>query len=396
MRNGSAMFIREISIWPNRLVSGAGSHDKLRAIIDDLGCSRAFVICGRTIASGPLYERTVDLLGPCFAGSFTDVKMHSPLPDLTALVERIKGCDADVLVSMGGGSAIDAAKGASLLLASGGDLDRYAIEYARTGMKRDLLPKRSIAHVSIPTTAGSASEVMPTAGIRDPEQRKKMLFWDNLLIPDAVILDPHVGAYSNPRLTSMSGMTAVARCIESLYSKDRHPISTGLALHALRLLNRSLPICVATPSDLQAQSDAQYACAMSGTAAINAMVSLVHAVGHAVGGRYALQHGVSHAILMAPCMRLLMPTIGEDQKLVLEALGRNPHGMSADAAGEAAAVEIETLLGRLPLAKRLRELGIANDDLADIAFHTEGEYMLANLPRPISTVEIESLLRSCW
>jgi len=390
------MSVREIAIWPNRVVCGTGSLGRLSEVLKDLHCKRAFVICGKTISEGPVFEQIKTLLGPAFAGAFTDVKMHSPLPDLAALVGRIKTCEADALISVGGGSAIDAAKGASLLLASGGDLDRYAIEYASAGMKRDLLPKRSIAHVSIPTTAGSASEVMPTAGIRDPEKRKKMLFWDDLLIPEAVILDPFVGTFANPRLTSMSGMTAVARCIESLYSKDRHPVSTALSLHALRLLNRALPQSAADPNNLRARSDAQYACFMSGTAAINAMVSLVHAVGHAVGGRLALQHGISHAILLAPSMRVLMPVIGEDQKLVLDALGHNPYGMSADAAGAAAADAIEALVEKLPIPKKLRELNLTEADLVDIATHTEHEYMMANLPRPVSTGEVLALLKSCW
>jgi alcohol dehydrogenase class IV len=390
------MSVREIAIWPNRLVCGTGSLERLPDVLRDLRCKRAFVICGKTISEGPVFERIKNLLGPAFAGAFTDVKMHSPLPDLTALIGRIKDCEADALISVGGGSAIDAAKGASLLLASGGDLDRYAIDYASAGMKRDLLPKRSIAHVSIPTTAGSASEVMPTAGIRDPEKRKKMLFWDDLLIPESVILDPYVGTFANARLTSMSGMTAVARCIESLYSEDRHPVSTALSLHALRLLNRALPQAANDPNNLQARSDAQYACFMSGTAAINAMVSLVHAVGHAVGGRLALQHGISHAILLAPSMRVLMSVIGDDQKLVLDALGHNPYGMSADAAGAAAADAIEALVEKLPIPKRLRELNLTEADLVDIALHTEHEYMMANLPRPVSTAEVLALLKSCW
>lgn len=390
------MSVREIAIWPNRLICGTGSLERLPDVLRDLRCKRAFVICGKTISEGPVFKQIKNLLGPAFAGAFTDVKMHSPLPDLTALVGRIKDCEADALISVGGGSAIDAAKGASLLLASGGDLDRYAIEYASAGMKRDLLPKRSIAHVSIPTTAGSASEVMPTAGIRDPEKRKKMLFWDDLLIPEAVILDPYVATFANARLTSMSGMTAVARCIESLYSKDRHPVSTALSLHALRLLNHALPQAANDPNNLQARSDAQYACFMSGTAAINAMVSLVHAVGHAVGGRLALQHGISHAILLAPSMRVLMSVIGDDQKLVLDALGHNPYGMSADAAGAAAADAIEALVEKLPIPKRLRELNLTEAELVDIAAHTEHEYMMANLPRPVSTAEVLALLKSCW
>jgi alcohol dehydrogenase class IV len=388
--------LREISIWPNRLLCGEGSLDQLAQAIVDLKCKRAFVICGATVASGPILDLVRSALGAHFVGMFGTVKMHSPLPDLSSLVRDIQACDADVLVSVGGGSAIDAAKGASLLLASGGDLDLYAIKYGETGMQRALLPRRAIAHIAIPTTAGSASEVMSTAGIRDPEHRKKMLFWDDLLIPDAVILDPRIAAFANPVLTSTSGMTAVARCVESLYSVNRHPISTALALHALRVLNRALPACIDDPDDLLARSDCQYACAMSGIAAINAMVSLVHAVGHAVGGRYGLQHGVSHAILLAPSMRLMMPSLGEEQALVFAALGGNPSGLDAHACGVGAADAMDALLAKLPLKRRLRDLGIPTSELADIAKHTETEYMMANLPRPVSTQEVEALLQAAW
>lgn len=390
------MNVRDVSIWPNRLVCGVGSLSRISSVIADLHCERAFVICGKTIASSAIFDDVKDFLGARLVGAFTEVKMHSPLPDLTQMVDKIKAVRADVLISIGGGSAIDAAKGASLILASGGDLSRYAIDYGNTGMDRELLPRRVIAHVAIPTTAGSASEVMPTAGIRDPEKRKKMLFWDDLLIPDAVIMDPTVGTFANPVLTSTSGMTAVARCIESIYSVNRHPISTALALHGLRLLRQALPASIADPSDLQARSDAQYACAMSGTAAINAMVSLVHAVGHAVGGRFGLQHGVSHAILMAPAMRLLMPTLGDEQKLVLLAMGGEPTRMTPDEAGAAAADEVNKLLQALPIPKKLRDLSIPSNELADIAKHTEGEYMMANLPRPVSTREVAALLEAAW
>ena len=116
-----------------------------------------------------------------------------------------------------------------------------------------------------------------------------------------------MAVHAPPALTAATGMTAMARAVETLYSAYRHPISTGLALHAIRLLREALPRSVATPHDLDARAMCQMACTMSGMAAINAMVSVVHAIGHIVGGRYGLQHGISHSILLAPGMRRLLP-----------------------------------------------------------------------------------------
>jgi alcohol dehydrogenase class IV len=190
-------------------------------------------------------------------------------------------------------------------------------------------------------------------------------------------------------------MTAMARAIESLYSAGRHPISTGLALHAVRLLREALPRSVAAPDDLDERAACQMACTMSGVAAINAMVSLVHAIGHVVGGRYGLQHGISHSILLAPGMRRLLPAIGGGQVLLLEALGGAGRG-SADRDGEECAERIAALVAGLPLPQRLCDVGVSEAELAEIAHLTMSDYMMANLPRPIAEDEVRALLRSAW
>jgi alcohol dehydrogenase class IV len=128
---------------------------------------------------------------------------------------------------------------------------------------------------------------------------------------------------------------------------------------------------------------------MSGTASINAMVSLVHAIGHVVGGRYGLQHGISHAILLAPALRRLLPAIGAEKSYVLEALGVAHGGTIEDAARA-----MEALLHRLPLPQRLSDVGVAAGDLPVIAAATMGDYMMANLPTPMTAADVEALLRT--
>ncbi len=386
----------EVAIWPNRLLFGVGALDRLAGVLDELGCRRALVLCGNTVATGGILDDVRAALGARFAGAYDRVRSHTPLPDLRIILAQAREVKADVLISVGGGSAIDAGKATSLLMAAGEDLAPFAIRYSETGMAREMLPRRAILHIAIPTTSGSASDVMPTAGVRDPERRIKMLFWDDRLIPDVVILDPRLATQAAPALTAATGMTAVARCVESLYSRDRHPVSTALALHGLTLLRRSLPVAAREPGNLQARAECQYACAMSGVAAINAMVSLVHAVGHVVGGRHALQHGVSHAILLGPAMRLLLPSIGAEQRLVLGALTGAQVAAGDDEAGAMAAREIDHLLAELPLHHRLRDVGIEEVELHEIAIRTPEDYMMANLPRPISVPEIEAFLRDAW
>jgi alcohol dehydrogenase class IV len=221
------------------------------------------------------------------------------------------------------------------------------------------------------------------------------LFWDGGLTPAATVLDPEMAVHAPPLLTAATGMTAMARAVEALYSGRRHAMSTALALHAVRLLRRGLPRSMEAPHDLDARGDCQMAAAMSGTAAINAMVSVVHAVGHIIGGRYALQHGISHAILLAAAMRRLLPVVGSEQTLLLEALGGTSRG-EPERDGTDAADLIAAFVGGLPLPHRLRDVGIAEGDVAEIAHLTMSDYMMANLPRQMTESEVLSLLMSVW
>jgi alcohol dehydrogenase class IV len=379
--------------WPGRIIAGENSVASIGAVVQRFGGRRALVVCGKTVASSGLLERVKSGLGDAFAEAFTEVASHTPVEMVDRAVLRMKATGADIIISVGGGSAIDAGKAIAVMQATGGDLRGYAIVPGSSDpMARRAIGRATLPHIAVPTTAGSASDVMPTAGVRDPVSRKKLLFWDRHLVPSATILDPFMAVQTGPELTAATGMTAVARCIESLYSRKRHPISTGLALHALRLLIVALPRSVAYPNDLSARASCQFACAMSGIAAINAMVSAVHAIGHVVGGRHAVQHGLSHAILLAPSMRRLLPVIGWEQTLVLEALGGSSTG-DADKDGQAAADRIQRFVSGLPLPQRLRDLGVSEDELPDMARHTLDEYMVANLPRAMSDADFLALLR---
>ena len=375
--------------WPGHIVFGAGAVGRLAELVTRVGGRRALVLCGASVAGSEMLAKVKAGLGETLAAVFPEVRSHTPIEMVGRALEQFRSSGADVIVTVGGGSAIDAGKAIAVMLASGGDLLPYAIRYAPGGeMECQPLPARTVRHIAVPTTAGSASDVMPTAACRDPQSRRKLLFWDHTLVPAATVLDPEMAVHTPPALTAATGMTAMARAIESLYSGKRHPMSSALALHAVRLLREALPRSIAVPHDLEARAACQMACTMSGMAAINAMVSVVHAIGHIVGGRYGLQHGVSHTILLAPAMRLLLPVIGQDQTLLVGALGGSD-------STDAAALMTGFVRG-LPLPQRLRDLKIAEAELGEIAHQTMSDYMMANLPCPMTETEVLALLRSAW
>lgn len=390
------MYSGSIRDWPKRVCFGRGSVAELPRLMAELGAKRAMVVCGKTVASGEILAKVRSALGEHLVGVFARVPAHTPYECVQEATARFRSLEADTVVSVGGGSAIDCGKGIALLHATGGVFEPYVIDFGRKGMQRAAMPSPGLAHLAVPTTAGSASDVMPTAAIRDTKNGKKLLFWDERMVPDATVLDPEMAVYASAHLSAATGMTAMARAIECLYSAHRHPISTGLALHSARLLREALPRSIEVPGDLEARADCQMAALMSGTASINAMVSLVHAIGHIVGGRYGLQHGISHSILLAPAMRRLLPAIGADQFHALEAMGGSAAGLSADAAGKRAADLLQEMVNGLPLPRRLRELGMKEQEIPAIAAATMSDYMMAHLPRRMDAAEIEELLRAAF
>ncbi len=383
--------------WPGRINFGIGAVNRLPTVMDGFGTRRAMVICGSTVQRTGLLAKVEAGLGDRLAGVFAEARPHTPVEMVERGLDRFRELGADTLVTVGGGSAIDAGKAMAVMIATGGDLASYEISYRPGGEKAHRPIEGSPpVHIAVPTTAGSASDVMPTAACRDPVTLRKMLFWDDKLTPAAAILDPEMAVEMSPELTAATGMTAMARAVESLYSRDRHPISTALALHSIRLLRDGLPAAVADPNDLDARAACQMASTMSGMAAINAMVSVVHAIGHVVGGRYGLQHGTSHTILLAAGMRLLMPSLGQDQGLLLDALGGDRKAPMGATTADAAADLMAEFVRKLPMPARLRDVKVQDAELPEIAHLTMSDYMMAYLPRPMPEAEVLSLLKEAW
>ena len=201
--------------WPGRIIFGVGAARRLAEIVGRVGGSRAMVICGSTVARSDLLSKVRFGLGDKLAVVFAEATAHTPIEMVQRGLGIYRDSGADVLVTVGGGSAIDAGKAIAVMLATGGDLTRYAIRYAPGGeMERHPLPTRTVPHIAVPTTAGSASDVMPTAACRDPESRRKLLFWDDALTPSATVLDPEMTVHTPSVLTAATGMTAMARAVE--------------------------------------------------------------------------------------------------------------------------------------------------------------------------------------
>ncbi|MFH1176674.1 MAG: iron-containing alcohol dehydrogenase [Acidobacteriota bacterium] len=369
-----------IFFCPTRIVFGSGVAREVKVEVQALGCSRALVVTDSLLASRTdIPNRVVKALGSACVGVFSEVEPDSGVHIVDAGAAFGRELGADCIVSVGGGSAIDTAKGIAILLKEGGQLRDYQ------GFQ--VLERPQTPHIAIPTTAGTGSEVTYVAVVKDHEAKQKLLFGDNHIIPNTALLDPDLTLGLPPGLTAATGMDALSHAVEAMHSLQREPIADGLALHAIRLIREFLPRAVEDGRDLTARGQMLIAATVAGAAFSNAQVGLVHAMAHTVGARFGVHHGLANSILMPHVLRFNAPDTAAWYRPVGEALGLAVGGMSDEEVAEATAQAIYDFAGRLGLSRRLAEQGVPEDALPDLAEGTLLDAAIVYNGRPVTGAE---------
>jgi aldehyde dehydrogenase (NAD+) len=373
-----------------RVVFGPGSSRDVKEEVRALGCARALVVTDSVLAkTTDVPARIEKALGDAFAGTYSDVVPDSGvhLVDAGAAFGRERG--ADCIVSVGGGSAIDTAKGIAIVLKEGGSLRDYE------GFQ--VLQRRQTPHVAIPTTAGTGSEVTYVAVIKDHEAHQKLLFGDYNIIPNTALLDPELTVGLPKGLTAATGMDAMSHAVESIHSQQNEPIADGLALHAIRLIREFLPRAVDDGTDLVARGQMLIASNMAGTAFSNAQVGLVHAIAHTVGARHGIHHGLANSILMPHVVRFNAGEVAAAYRPVAEALGVAVAGLSDEACAEAAAARLSELAARTGLPLTLSSQKVPESALEELAEATLADASIIYNGRAVlGSEEVLGVLRAAF
>lgn len=353
-----------VYVGPTKIIFGSGSSTaELESEMSALGCSRAVVVTDPGIINAGLSEKIIKTLGDKCVGVFSDVPQDTGIDVVNrgAAFAREKG--ADIVISIGGGSVIDTAKCMCILLTEGGDLANFE------GIQ--LLTRPQTPHIVIPTTAGTGSEVTWIAVVFDKRKGQKILIVESYNTPRVAILDPQVTLTLPPLLTASTGMDAMTHAIEAMTSIGREPISTGMALHAIRLISTYLPKCTQDGNNINARGQMQLAATMAGWAFCNSMVGLVHAMAHSIGAVSHIPHGVSCGIMLPYCMDYNIDD-GEPEAIkiyatVAQALGVSTRNDEPKRAAKAAVKEIFDLLKRIGHPLKLSEFGIKEADILKAA-----------------------------
>lgn len=376
--------------FKTKIIFGPDTAKDVGMEVDSLGCSRALIVTDSYLSSKTdLVERVKTALGRFCAGVFDGCEVDSGVHIVDKGNEMGRKVNADCLVSVGGGSSIDTAKGMAICLKKGGNLRDYP------GI--NFLDEPITPHIVIPTTGGTGSEVTYAAVIKDHEAGRKLLICDNFLIPDIAILDPLMTVGMPSMVTAGTGMDAVTHAVEAIHSLQRDPIADALALHAIRLAKRYLPDAVKNGNDITARGQMLIAANMAGAAFSNAQVGVVHALAHSVGARFNVPHGVANSILLPHCIKFNLPECPDRYAMVAEALGVDIRGKSDEKAGAEAADAVMALAKSVGLPLRLRDVKVPESGLETAANDAISDGAIVYNPRNAMDHELLlGILRQAW
>jgi alcohol dehydrogenase class IV len=347
---------------PTAVMAGHGSLSSIYKVVASFGCKRAMILTDPGVRAAGLADLVKNSLVEFYAGMYDKIPPDPDLDSVDGAVEKARELKADCIVSVGGGSVIDAGKVASVCLKSGGKANDYINRWYA-------LDEPQTPHVVVPTTAGTGSEVTNAAVITNITAGRKLFLADPWIVPNAAILDPRMTMTLPKGMTVGSAMDAMTHAVEAMMSLMANAICDGQALQAIRLISENLPLVAADGNDEKARLNMQIAATAAGWAFTIAQVGLAHAMAHTVGTLYHVPHGSACGIVLPHVMRFNVDHATAKLAQAAQALGVDTKGMSERDAALAAADAVEALMAKVGHPMRLREVGVPEDGLPVAAFH---------------------------
>ena len=370
-----------------RTFGGAGSIEQIKTVAADLGAKRALIISDQGVARAGLLTKPKALLEAAGV-AVSVIDSTPPEPDVAqveAILVRASAQLYDLVVGIGGGSAMDVAKIVAVLLASD-----VALRDLLRG--KATIAGRGVPTLMVPTTAGTGSEATPNSIVLVPEDELKVGIVSAKLIPDCVILDPEMTVGLPPAITASTGMDALTHAIECYMSKKGSPFSEIFALKAITLIARSIRRAYTQGGDLAARHDMLLGAYYGGMCIATSSTTAVHALAYPLGGKYRIPHGVSNAILLPYVMRF--NAVGNEDKFsdVALAMGLDVAGKSAAAATEAVIAALFALNRDLSIPADLKQWNITAADLETLVDGAaKVTRLLDNNPRAMGRADIAAI-----
>ncbi|MFW6281967.1 MAG: iron-containing alcohol dehydrogenase [bacterium] len=385
MATESRYFIPSVNVLGKNTINEIGEHIKRQ------GGTKALIVTDSMLNEIGIVDKVteqIEAAGLEFV-VFDGVQPNPTVSNVNAGLEVIENENADVIVSLGGGSSHDCAKGIATVATNGGKIEDYE---GLNQLEKDIMPL-----VSVNTTAGTASEMTRFCIITDEERHIKMAIVDWRVTPNVSINDPVLMLEKPQSLTANTGMDALTHAVEAYVSTIANPLTDSAAEKAFELIGENLRKVVANGSDYELREKMAYAQFLAGMAFNNASLGLVHGMAHQLGGFYDLPHGVCNAILLPHVTNFNKLAKPEKVAKMGELLGANTEGMTVMEAADAGIKAIVDLAADLGIPGSLQEL----DDVDPKDFETLAKNALADAssatnPRQATLEEVIGIFESAY
>ena len=363
---------------------GQGALGQAIELLGKRGFKNALLVTDKVLVATPSAQdllQKLDTLGVSVT-IYDHVKPNPTSSNVEEGLALLQKDQCDLVISLGGGSPHDCAKGIALVATNGGRIHDYE------GLNRSALPQLPL--VSINTTAGTASEMTRFCIITDEERHIKMAIVDQHVTPILSVNDPDLMVGMPSHLTAATGMDALTHAVEAYVSTAATPITDACALKAITLIAQYLPRAVEHGDDLEAREQMAYAQFLAGMAFNNASLGYVHAMAHQLGGFYDLPHGVCNAVLLPAVEAFNAQVAGARLADIATALGED------DASASAAIKAINTLKDKVNIPRGLKDLGAKEDDIPLLAANALKDACSLTNPIQASQEQIEQIFRDAW
>ena len=377
----------------DRVHFGTPAADALHTEAGQRGAQRIFVVTSKTLnRKTDAVNQALARIQPQVVGLFDECIEHTPRDSVIALAEAVRAANADLIVSIGGGTVIDTVKVALVALAENltriEQLDDWHMRVAADGSRVVPQPRRPpCRQIAVPTTL-SGAEFSDLGGCTDTRFGTKQGYTGAFIGAAAVILDPRITVHTPARLWLSTGVRAVDHAVEALCSVNAQPLIDATSVRALALLGRSLKRYVQAPDDLDARLDGQLGAWLAATSIRRTEYGASHGLGHALGADAGVPHGITSCVLLPTVMRYNAAVCAPQMAEIAAALGEP---------GRPAADQVEDLIKALGLPTRLSQLGLARERLAIIADKGMANPWVHSNPRKISAAaQLLALLESAW
>ncbi len=354
---------------PVKIVSAENALSKLPSEFKQLGANRPIIVTDQGVAQAgllSLVDQAIEGSDLVIGATYDRVPPDSPVSAVLEIVEMYHSNNCDSVLAIGGGSAIDTAKGVKIKLAEESiDLMNFKAVLRMTKPTRPL--------IVIPTTAGTGSEVTSASVLSDPEKDIKLSLISPSMPPSTAIIDPRMTATLPPRLTASTGIDALTHAVESCLGIQKNPISDAVAGSAISLISQNLVEVVKNPENLEARLNMANAATLAGIAFSNSMVTMVHALGHSLGAICHVPHGDAMAICLPDGLEFNLDTVGDFiGELLLPMAGAEEYAKTPKEERPARMIEMirdlrQTLHDITGLPISLKDAGVQEDKLEAVA-----------------------------